>query len=83
MRRKELTFSSDNIESLIKRLRHDSPHALLLRIANGELDLDRLGGYTVVKGKFSWTRAKKTPAPELADRAKEIADPPEKGDVLC
>ncbi len=82
MRRKELTFSSDNIESLIKRLRHDSPHALLLRIANGELDLDRLGGYTVVKGKFSWTRAKKTPAPELADRVKEIADPPEKGDVL-
>jgi GTP pyrophosphokinase len=82
MRRKELTFSSENIESLIKRLRHDSPHALLLRIATGELDLDRLGGYSVVKGKFSWTRAKKVVAPEILERPAEIADPPEKGDVL-
>ena len=82
MRRKELTFSSENIESLIKRLRHDSPHALLLRIATGELDLDRLGGYSVVKGKFSWTRAKKVAAPEIPERPAEIADPPEKGDVL-
>ena len=44
MRRKELEFSSTNIDSLIKRLRHDSPHALLMRIATGELELDRLGG---------------------------------------
>ncbi len=51
MRRKELEFSSTNIDSLIKRLRHDSPHALLMRIATGELELDRLGGFTVVKGK--------------------------------
>ena len=43
MRRKELEFSSTNIDSLIKRLRHDSPHALLMRIATGELELDRLG----------------------------------------
>ena len=82
MRRKELTFSSDNIESLIKRLRHDSPHALLLRIANGELDLDRLGGFSVVKGKFSWKRAKKAAVPEVPESTKDIAHPPEKGDVL-
>ena len=41
MRRKELEFSSANIDSLIKRLRHDSPHALFMRIATDELDLDR------------------------------------------
>ena len=68
MRRRELEFSSTNIDSLIKRLRHDSPHALLMRIATGELELDRLGGFTVVKGKFVWTRAKKTPAPGVAER---------------
>ncbi|MDC1486311.1 bifunctional (p)ppGpp synthetase/guanosine-3',5'-bis(diphosphate) 3'-pyrophosphohydrolase [Flavobacteriales bacterium] len=82
MRRKELEFSSTNIDSLIKRLRHDSPHALLMRIATGELELDRLGGFTVVKGKFVWTRAKKTPAPTLLTPKDAIADPPEKGDVL-
>ena len=82
MRRKELTFSAENIESLIKRLRHDSPHALLMRIATGELELDRLGGFSVVKGKFSWKRAKKASVPEVPEGIKDIADPPEKGDVL-
>jgi len=82
MRRRELEFSSTNIDSLIKRLRHDSPHALLMRIATGELELDRLGGFTVVKGKFVWTRAKKTPAPTALTSKDAIADPPEKGDVL-
>lgn len=81
MRRKELEFSSGNIESLIKRLRHDSPHALLMRIASGELELDRLGGFTVEKGKFVWTRAKKT-TPPVPEKKEEILKPPEKGDVL-
>ncbi len=82
MRRKELEFSSTNIESLIKRLRHDSPHALLIRIASGELDLDRLGGYKVEKGKFTWTRTKKNATPPTPERKEEVSDPPEKGDVL-
>ena len=63
MRRKELTFSSDNIESLIKRLRHDSPHALLLRIANGELDLDRLGGYHRGQGQVLVDACEKNAGP--------------------
>lgn len=82
MRRKELEFSSGNIESLIKRLRHDSPHALLMRIASGELELDRLGGFTVEKGKFVWTRAKKNTTPIVPEKKEEISKPPEKGDVL-
>ena len=80
MRRKELTFSQDNIESLIRRLKHDSPHALLLRIAKGELELDRLGGFRVEKGKFSWI--KNTPPPSTAPMEKSVAPAPQKSDTL-
>lgn len=80
MRRKELTFSQDNIESLIRRLKHDSPHALLLRIAKGELELDRLGGFRVEKGKFSWI--KNTPPPSTAPTEKSVAPAPQKSDTL-
>jgi len=80
MRRKELTFTQDNIESLIRRLKHDSPHALLLRIAKGELELDRLGGFQVEKGKFSWI--KNTPPPSAAPTAKSAAPAPQKSDTL-
>ena len=80
MRRKELTFTQDNIESLIRRLKHDSPHALLLRIAKGELELDRLGGFRVEKGKFSWI--KNTPPPSTAPTEKSVAPAPQKSDTL-
>ena len=80
MRRKELTFTQDNIESLIRRLKHDSPHALLLRIAKGELELDRLGGFRVEKGKFSWI--KNTPPPSAAPTEKSAAPAPQKSDTL-
>ena len=82
MRRKDLEFTDVNIDSLLRRLKHDSPHELYLRIANGDLELDRLGGYTVEKGKFKWesTTAKRPESPEF-DRS-SIASPPEKGDVL-
>ena len=66
----------------MKRLQYDSPHALLLRIATDDMELDRLGGFSVVKGKFSWKRAKKVAVPEVPESTKDIADPSEKGDVL-
>ncbi|MDG2209899.1 MAG: bifunctional (p)ppGpp synthetase/guanosine-3',5'-bis(diphosphate) 3'-pyrophosphohydrolase [Flavobacteriales bacterium] len=81
MRRKELEFTPTNIESLVKRLKHDSPHALLMRIATGELKLDRLGGYSVEKGKFKWIRAQ-TLLPNAVEKPTTAAKSPEKGDVL-
>ena len=81
MRRKELEFTPANIESLVKRLKHDSPHALLMRIATGELKLDRLGGYSVEKGKFKWIRAQ-TLLPNAVEKPTTAAQSPEKGDVL-
>ena len=81
MRRKELEFTPANIESLVKRLKHDSPHALLMRIATGELKLDRLGGYSVEKGKFKWIRAQPL-LPNAVEKPTTAARSPEKGDVL-
>ena len=81
MRRKELEFTPANIESLVKRLKHDSPHALLMRIATGELKLDRLGGYSVEKGKFKWIRAQPL-LPNAVEKPTTAAQSPEKGDVL-
>lgn len=66
MRRKELEFTTANIDSLIRRLKHDSPHALFLRIASGELDLDRMGGFEVEKGKFAWVKTSIADVPSVS-----------------
>ena len=79
MRRKEIAFNDVNIDSLLRRLKHDSPHELCLRIANGDLDLDRLGGYAVEKSKLVWIKTAAAPA---AEPKLPIAQPPSKDDVL-
>jgi len=79
MRRKEIAFNDANIDSLMRRLKDDSPHALFLRIATGDLELDRLGGFAVEKNKLVWI---KTPAtPSIAPKP-TVAQPPSKDDVL-
>jgi len=50
----------------------------LMRIATGKLELDRLDGFRLVKGKFSWKRAKNAAVPEGIT---DIEDQSEKGDV--
>ena len=79
MRRKEITFNDANIDSMMRRLKDDSPHALFLRIATGDLDLDRLGGYAVEKNKLVWVR---TPVSATLAPKAPVAQPPSKNDVL-
>jgi GTP pyrophosphokinase len=79
MRRKEIAFNDANIDSLMRRLKDDSPHALFLRIASGNIDLDRLGGFSVAKNKLVWI---KTPAVPPSDTKVPVAQPPSKNDVL-
>ena len=73
----------DNMSSMMRKFKVDSPHALHHRIATGRIDLDRVGGYTLRSGKIEWDRSlEPAPVPREAEAASISHVKKEAGDVL-
>ena len=79
LKREGLDFVNANVESLLRRLKLDSPHELYYRIATGRTDLDSLTGFKSNKGRFEWIR---TTEQAEAPLRPGVAPPPAKGDEL-
>lgn len=77
LKRQSLDFVNANVESLLKRLKLDSPHELYYRIATDRTKLDQIEGFQAVKGRFEWHRSTENNTPTAA-----IAPAPSKGDEL-
>lgn len=78
LKREGLDFVNANVESLLRKLKLDSPHELYYRIASGRTILEKLDGFRSVKGRFEWNRPEEQQLPPLTP----IAPPPSKGDEL-
>lgn len=78
LKREGLDFVNANVETLLRKLKLDSPHELYYRIATGRTVLDRIDGFRTVKGRLEWNR----PEEQITAPIQAIAPPPVKGDEL-
>ena len=76
LRKEGLDFVNANVESLLRKLKLDSPHELYYRIATDRTDLRAIDGFSVKQGRFEWSK------PAEPRDVPSVAPPPAKGDEL-